>query len=90
MKKLDTYETRDLLDGRWALLKNGIVVGVFRSNQEMKDYLRSRMGTLTIDSDIALVHAIKKCRIYSIRVRYIRLCVVQIFCSRLSEDASFN
>lgn len=53
--KLDTYETRDLHDGRWGLFKNGLCIFVTRDPDEIRAYFSSRRpGTHRLDQDEAL------------------------------------
>lgn len=53
------WETRDLHDGRFGLFHNGLCVKVFRTEEELTEWLRAR-SPIQPDSSKSLNHAIEE------------------------------
>jgi hypothetical protein len=55
------YTTEDLMDGRFALKRKGIVVSVGRSHEELEEYLNKRFVSYTGEhSEISLGEAVRR------------------------------
>jgi hypothetical protein len=60
IKMDDEYKVVDLLDGRFALKKNGLVVSVARSQEELREYLDKRFSVDAEMSSQSLGDAIRR------------------------------